>query len=1548
MWKFKAGMPQAMIALLFAIISSLSVYAQPTPEPAPLPYTPTVKVNYVRTWTAKAPETDPAALAGRGVGDVSQVTSYLDGLGRPLQTVVKKGAITQSGYADIVSPVVYDAFGRQSFSYLSFVSKPVNGTGIVDDGNFKMNPFQQQEIFAAEQYPGEQFFYSKTVFENSPLNRQLKMFAPGDTRVGMEKGIEMKYWINTAVDDVKIWEVVEQTGFAGYSVTGVYQPGTLNKLVTVDEHQRQTITFTDKEGMLILKKVQLGEIADNGTGSGYDNWICIYNIYDDLGNLRCTIQPEGVKAVRSAGWVLEDPVLLSEQCFRYEYDHRLRLIAKQMPGAGSISFVYDDANRLVFTQDAAMKLKGIWEAKLYDVLNRNVITGLLSYNGTTAQLQEIVDIQTGDGTSGTSIPADNSLSQPTGSGNYFASNSFSLDPGFESITGSEITIEIVAPGSSEGNNIVIDGVTVNKNPLPPGYQFVPHVVNYFDNYDWNAALPASVKNFDISSISAHFLPASNQAPYPQQVAVNSATQGMLTGNKVLVLGSTPLKYLHSIFFYDEDGRQVQVRTQNNVNGVNVNTVQYSWSGQPLVVVSQLQKGETNPDQHTVITKTFYDELGRVTSSKKTVTSSMNGVVISKPETEIYNQQYDQIGNLKKQSYPLVDESLEYDYNILGFSLGVNRNYVAGNSDHKFGYEIGYDKATTVIPGATFQNLLYNGNISGIIWRSTGDGEKRKYDFTYDNVSRLKNANFTQHTDGSFNRNANLNFSVENLDYDLNGNIKSMNQYGWKPGSAVGSPSVLIDQLTYTYHINSNKLKNVIDAVNDPKTKMGDFRSSQKYMTDLGTKSNTAEDYQYDVNGNLVRDLNKDIGTATTNGIEYNYMNLPELITFTGEAGNKGTIEYQYDAAGNKLKKILKEDGKDPVTTLYLGLMVYENDVLKFMSMETGRLRLAETMQEEGPKIKEYVYDYFLKDHQGNTRMVLTEQRETMKYYATMETAYRQQEKELFSNIVETEYPTANVPGGYPADALTTDPNQFVAKLNGSGNKIGPSIVLRVMSGDQVEVGVKSFYRSQGTVGSSQDPIPQILSSLAAGIIGKAGESKGAFDLLSSDVNSPLLGAVESFRTANNTSAPAVPKAYLNWLLLDEQFNFVAASSSAKRVSAPDVIELLPSGMIEIARNGFLYVYVSNETENYDVFFNDLSVVHRTGPLIEETHYYPFGLSIAAISSRAFGKLQNNLKFNGGSELNEGLGLFLYETQFRLYDPQLGRFWAIDEMAEKYADWSPYVFALDNPVLLNDPTGLDPTPEEEEKEKKKNAKWLQAVVVTAKRNWEKTINLRLQLGFSRGIRGPAFFDTDDKSLIKTVTERLALRDRMWQNNREAGMMLLNVGSAFVPVGKVFQGLSWAYRGAKALQLGAKVSRLAGKVASNPKLITYLGKVGKELGGNALKEAAVNYDNVVLKSDALDIVAGSFLAPFGVFGKIAGEIVGATNDFTLEKGFQKSYGVDGEKAGSAAMLDFLMGTIKVAGGKYIEAGRNSSEQAVNVFEMSIDQSKRIVNGFQPETK
>jgi hypothetical protein len=200
-----------------------------------------------------------------------------------------------------------------------------------------------------------------------------------------------------------------------------------------------------------------------------------------------------------------------------------------------------------------------------------------------------------------------------------------------------------------------------------------------------------------------------------------------------------------------------------------------------------------------------------------------------------------------------------------------------------------------------------------------------------------------------------------MTYDANGNILTMNQNGWKLGG-----SVIIDSLLYTYIPNTNRLLSVIDRKNDTATKMGDFRSSNAYMTSLNNnKTTAATDYVYDANGNLTVDKNKDISS-----ILYNYLNLPDSIRITG----KGTIKYTYDATGNKLKKVTRDSTVSPVkitTTLYLSGN-YVNDTLQFISHEEGRIRYDSTKTS-------LVYDYFIKDHLGNIRMVLTEEKDTSFY-----------------------------------------------------------------------------------------------------------------------------------------------------------------------------------------------------------------------------------------------------------------------------------------------------------------------------------------------------------------------------------------------------------------------------------------------------------------------------------------------------------------------------------------------------------------------------------------
>src|SRR5690606_20260162 len=129
---------------------------------------------------------------------------------------------------------------------------------------------------------GKNWAYSRVDYENSPLNRPIETYAPGINWSGTHgessetnrRSVKTKYWLNTQLDSVRIWNVEDVPNwFGSYSspsgASGIYPAGQLQKLVTVDEHGKQVIEFTDKSGKTILKKVQLTALPDTGAGKGH-------------------------------------------------------------------------------------------------------------------------------------------------------------------------------------------------------------------------------------------------------------------------------------------------------------------------------------------------------------------------------------------------------------------------------------------------------------------------------------------------------------------------------------------------------------------------------------------------------------------------------------------------------------------------------------------------------------------------------------------------------------------------------------------------------------------------------------------------------------------------------------------------------------------------------------------------------------------------------------------------------------------------------------------------------------------------------------------------------------------------------------------------------------------------------------------------------------------------------------------------------------------------------------------------------------------------------
>jgi len=346
--------------------------------------------------------------------------------------------------------------------------------------------------------------------------------------------------------------------------------------------------------------------------------------------------------------------------------------------------------------------------------------------------------------------------------------------------------------------------------------------------------------------------------------------------------------------------------------------------------------------------------------------------------------------------------------------------------------------------------------------------------------------------------------------------------------------------------------------------------------------------------------------------------------------------------------------------------------------------------------------------------VLTQQKDTAQYLATMETAYRNTENQLFYNIDASSYPRASA-AGYPVDLSVTSPNDYVAKVNGRGQKVGPAIILKVMSGDQVDIGVNYYYNNVGSANGQQLSYSDLINSLASGIVSLTGGTHGSFSDLTGS-SSPLTGGLTSFIQTNNGTTTGKPNAYLNWVLLDNQFNYVSASSGALPVGswgtqANGQLQLpLTMSKIPMSKSGYLYIYVSNATPGWDVFFDNLSVTQYTGPMLEENHYYPGGLTIAGISDKAIktNYAQNKYRYNGkelqSQEFSDGSGLEEYDYGARFYDQELMVWHSIDPKADFARRFSPYTYAYDNPIRFIDPDGMEAVSDDEESFSGADAVW----------------------------------------------------------------------------------------------------------------------------------------------------------------------------------------------------------------------------------------------------
>jgi len=470
---------------------------------------------------------------------------------------------------------------------------------------------------------------------------------------------------------------------------------------------------------------------------------------------------------------------------------------------------------------------------------------------------------------------------------------------------------ILEPSQKSGT---IEGILVNDSKVPSsGFKILS--ATYYENHNFPKAATK------LSTIQG------------QQVLFTNTR--LVTGGwtRVPTKASEVLGETNSIF-YDVMRRPIQNYIVNHLGGYTYIDDRLDFTGKKLYSATNHKYSSSTLPLNIGETFTYTQQDRLLTHTHKTAYGN---------EQLLAENSYDALGLLTNKKVgntnanPL--QKIDYKYNIRGWLTNINNtdNLLEDNDPRDlFAFKINYNKHE----GLTFQSEpLYNGNIAETFWATNSDGGvMRGYGYRYDKLNRLQLATYQtpKLTD-------NKNYFGEFAAYDKNGNITNMQR---KSIAGTSSNPYIddMDILGYFYKDNSNQLMKVTDSTNNP----------QGFKEDSDGRNDTEDDYAYDDNGSLIKDQNKNITEIT-----YNHLNLTKKITFA--TGN--TIEYIYNATGQKLEKNVTENGV-VTNTKYLTGFQYKNNVLQFFPTAEGYVRNTST----NPATYTFGYVFNYTDHLGNVRV----------------------------------------------------------------------------------------------------------------------------------------------------------------------------------------------------------------------------------------------------------------------------------------------------------------------------------------------------------------------------------------------------------------------------------------------------------------------------------------------------------------------------------------------------------------------------------------------------
>lgn len=271
------------------------------------------------------------------------------------------------------------------------------------------------------------------------------------------------------------------------------------------------------------------------------------------------------------------------------------------------------------------------------------------------------------------------------------------------------------------------------------------------------------------------------------------------------------------------------------------------------------------------------------------------------------------------------------------------------------------------------------------------------------------------------------------------------------------------------------------------------------------------------------------------------------------------------------------------TTTYIGGIIYESktyrfgtlntalgytDRLQFIGHEEGRIR---PLRDAGGGITSFTYDYFVKDHLGNVRMVLTEEQKLDAYEPlSFEDHNISRQNEHWEN---REGQSINVAGVREQVTMGTEQTNALLVRKSKG-AIGATKLLKVMAGDRIHTKVDYYFNAANANNSGTDPVGSFVNSLISSLTHTAVASsllKGEATAVTSQLQSSSVFTDFINPAPSQIGGNQAPKAYLCVLFFDERFQFDEVSSRVVPVAyAPGVkntINRTFAGALTAGRNG---------------------------------------------------------------------------------------------------------------------------------------------------------------------------------------------------------------------------------------------------------------------------------------------------------------------------------------------------------------------------------------------